>query len=46
LLAGEAVRDGKAAETFVTDVLIEAASHAGLPEQEAQRTVQERDASL
>ena len=38
--AGEAVRDGKAGEAFVVDVLIEAATHAGLPEREAQRTVQ------
>jgi hypothetical protein len=38
--AGEAVRDGKASEAFVVDVLIEAATHAGLPEREAQRTVQ------
>jgi hypothetical protein len=37
--AGEAVRDGKADEGFVIDVLIEAASHAGLPEREAQRTI-------
>jgi len=38
--AGAAVRDGKAAEVFVIDVLVEAAKHAGLPEREAQRTVQ------
>ena len=37
--AGEAVRDGKADEGFVVDVLIEAATHAGLPEPEARRTV-------
>jgi hypothetical protein len=37
--AGEAIRDGKAAEDFVTDVLIEAAKHAGLPQREAQRTI-------
>jgi hypothetical protein len=35
----EAVRDGKAAEDLVVDVLIEAAMHVGLPEREAQRTV-------
>jgi hypothetical protein len=35
----EAVRDGKAAEDFVVDVLIEAAKLAGLPEREAQRTI-------
>jgi hypothetical protein len=38
--AGEAVRDGKAAEAFVIDVLAEAARHAGLTEREAQRTIQ------
>jgi hypothetical protein len=37
--AGEAVRDGKAAEDFVIDVLIEAANHAGLPEREAKSTI-------
>jgi hypothetical protein len=37
--AGEAVRDGKAVESFVTDVLIEAAGHAGLSAREAARTV-------
>jgi hypothetical protein len=37
--AGEAVRDGKAAEAFVVDVLIESARHAGLPPLEAQRTI-------
>ena len=37
--AGEAVRDGKAAEDFVTDVLVEAAAHAGLPEREAKSTI-------
>jgi hypothetical protein len=37
---GEAVRAGKEAESFVIDVLIEAAKHAGLPEREAQRTIQ------
>jgi hypothetical protein len=37
---GEAVRDGKAAEAFVVDVLVEAAKHAGLPEPEAHRTIQ------
>ena len=36
----EAVRAGKADEAFVVDVLIEAAMHAGLPEREAQRTIQ------
>jgi Bifunctional DNA primase/polymerase, N-terminal len=38
--AGEAVREGAAGETFVIDVLIEAAARAGLPEREAQRTIQ------
>lgn len=38
--AGEAVRDGKAGEDFVVDVLIEAAARAGLPQSEAQRTIQ------
>jgi hypothetical protein len=37
---GEAVRDGKAAEDFVVDVLVEAAKHAGLPQLEAQNTIQ------
>jgi hypothetical protein len=37
--AGEAVRDGKAVEGFVVDVLTEAALHAGLPEREAQHTI-------
>ena len=36
--AGAAVRDGKVAEAFVIDVLVEAATHAGLPEREAART--------
>jgi len=36
---GERVRDGKAVESFVTDVLIEAAGHAGLSAREAARTV-------
>lgn len=35
----EAIRDGKAAEAFVVDVLIQAAMHAGLPAQEALKTV-------
>jgi hypothetical protein len=34
------VRGGKADEPFVTDVLIEAAAHAGLPPAEARRTIQ------
>jgi hypothetical protein len=38
--AGEAIRDGRATEAFVTDVLLEAAGHAGLSEQEAARTIQ------
>jgi hypothetical protein len=38
--AGEAVRYGKADESFITEVLLEAARHAGLPEQEAARTIQ------
>lgn len=38
--AGEAVQDGKAVEAFVVDVLVEAATHAGLPQSEAQRTIQ------
>ena len=38
--AGEAVRDGRAGETFVVDVLVEAATHAGLPQTEAHRTIQ------
>jgi hypothetical protein len=37
--AGEAVRDGEAVESFVIDVLLEAAMHAGLPRPEAERTV-------
>src|SRR5262249_38462370 len=37
---GERVRDGKAAENFVIDVLIEAAMHSGLTAREAQRTIQ------
>jgi Bifunctional DNA primase/polymerase, N-terminal len=38
--AGEAVRRGKADESFVTDVLaIAATKHAGLPQSEAQRTI-------
>jgi hypothetical protein len=37
---GEAVRRGYATESFVTDVLIEAAARAGLPAREAQRTIQ------
>jgi Bifunctional DNA primase/polymerase, N-terminal len=37
--AGEAVRDGKAAEDFVIDVLLRAAAHAGLSRLEAQRTI-------
>jgi hypothetical protein len=35
----EKVRDGKAVEAFVVDVLVEAAMHAGLPEREAKRTI-------
>jgi hypothetical protein len=38
--AGDAVRDGKATENFVVDVLLEAARRAGLPRLEAQRTIQ------
>jgi hypothetical protein len=38
--AGDAVRNGRAVETFVVDVLVEAATHAGLPQTEAQRTIQ------
>jgi hypothetical protein len=38
--AGDAVRDGKADEAFVVDVLLEAATHAGLPQPEAKRTIQ------
>jgi Bifunctional DNA primase/polymerase, N-terminal len=38
--AGEAVRDGRGNEDFVVDVLIEAASRAGLPQEEARRTIQ------
>jgi hypothetical protein len=37
--AGEAVRDGKAGENFVIDVLVEAAARAGLPEREAKSTI-------
>jgi hypothetical protein len=37
--AGAAVRDGKVAEAFVIDVLVEAATHAGLTEREAARTI-------
>jgi hypothetical protein len=37
--AGEAIHDGKAAEDFVTSVLIEAAARAGLPQPEALRTI-------
>jgi hypothetical protein len=37
---GEAVRDGKAGEDFVVDVLTEAAGRAGLPQPEAKRTIQ------
>jgi hypothetical protein len=37
---GEAVRDGKAPEGFVVDVLIEAATYVGLTEPEARRTIQ------
>jgi len=37
--AGEAVRDGKADEDFVVPVLVEAALRAGLPQAEAQRTI-------
>jgi len=36
---GEAVRDGKADEGFVTDVLIDAALRAGLPAPEARNTI-------
>jgi Bifunctional DNA primase/polymerase, N-terminal len=38
--AGAAVREGKATENFVVDVLLEAARRAGLPRLEAQRTIQ------
>lgn len=38
--AGEAVRNGGADETFVTDVLAEAAGRAGLSRAEACRTIQ------
>jgi hypothetical protein len=37
---GEAVRDGRAAEDFVVDVLSEAAGRAGLSQSEARRTIQ------
>jgi hypothetical protein len=37
--AGEALRDGKATEDFLTSVLLEAAMHAGLPQREALRTI-------
>jgi Bifunctional DNA primase/polymerase, N-terminal len=37
--AGEAVRNGQADESFVVNVLLEAAKHAGLPQIEAQRTI-------
>jgi hypothetical protein len=37
--AGKAVREGKAANEFVTDVLVEAAAHAGLSRPEAVRTI-------
>jgi hypothetical protein len=37
---GEAVRDGKAGEDFVADVLVEAALRTGLPQPEARRTIQ------
>jgi hypothetical protein len=37
--AGEAVRDGRADEDFVTCVLLEAAAHAGLSLREAQLTI-------
>jgi hypothetical protein len=37
--AGEAVREGKAASGFVTEVLIEAAANAGLTRSESQRTI-------
>jgi hypothetical protein len=38
--AGDGVRDGKASEAFVVDVLVKAATHAGLPKLEAQRTIE------
>jgi hypothetical protein len=38
--AGEAIRDGKANEGFVVDVLIEAAMRAGWPERKAKQTIQ------
>jgi hypothetical protein len=37
--AGEAVRDGKATENFVVDVLLAAAAHAGLSAAEGERTI-------
>jgi hypothetical protein len=37
--AGEAVRDGKADEGFVVEVLLEAAQHAGLDRRGAQATI-------
>jgi hypothetical protein len=37
--AGEALRQGKGSETFVTDVLLAAAARAGLPQVEAKRTI-------
>jgi hypothetical protein len=37
--AGEAVREGKAASGFVTEVLIEAAANAGLTRSESLRTI-------
>ena len=37
--AGDAVREGKADEDFVIDVLLEAATRAGLPQLEAARTI-------
>jgi hypothetical protein len=37
--ARDRVADGKVDEDFITDVLLEAACHAGLPMLEAQRTV-------
>jgi hypothetical protein len=38
--AGEALRDGRATENFVVDVLFAAAAHAGLSTVEAERTIQ------
>jgi hypothetical protein len=37
--ARDRVADGSADEGFITDVLLEAAHHAGLPQLEAQRTI-------